>query len=190
MNDEKLRYALVLLSGGLDSASSVIFYKKLGYTVEGLFVDYGQAAEEKESYHADKIAKYLNIPLRKIKVSTQAPPQSGKINGRNGLLLMIALTEFRKEGGFIVMGTHAGTPYEDCSEVFVQSFQHIFDIYTAGMVQIGVPFLNLNKRGVWEYLTNNHFPIELAYSCELGLEQPCGQCLSCRDIEILYDTQK
>lgn len=45
----------------------------------------------------------------------------------------------------------------------------------------------MNKIEVWEYAKSKRVPINLTYSCELGLKQPCGKCPSCKDLIILYE---
>lgn len=44
--------ALVLLSGGIDSAACVAFYRRLGNDVAAVFVDYGQPVREQEERSA------------------------------------------------------------------------------------------------------------------------------------------
>ncbi len=39
---------------------------------------------------------------------------------------------------------------------------------------------------VWSYCKRLGVPVELTYSCEMGKDQPCGKCLSCKDLEKLY----
>ena len=57
---------LVLLSGGIDSAACAQFYKRQGYSVKTLFIDYGQQAALKEAEAALKISKHLALPLNKL----------------------------------------------------------------------------------------------------------------------------
>ena len=52
---------IVLLSGGIDSMACVEFYLKQGYSVEGLFFDYGQPALKAESVAANRIATHYGI---------------------------------------------------------------------------------------------------------------------------------
>jgi 7-cyano-7-deazaguanine synthase len=64
--------------------------------------------------------------------------------------------------------------------------QSSFDLYTDGCIRIGVPFIKWNKRMIWDYCKTKKIPLEITYSCELGQDQPCGQCLSCKDLEALH----
>jgi len=56
-------HAIVLLSGGIDSAACVAFYKQLGHDVSGLFIDYGQPVREQEERSAAAIAAHYKIPF-------------------------------------------------------------------------------------------------------------------------------
>jgi 7-cyano-7-deazaguanine synthase len=175
---------LVLLSGGIDSAACARYYQAGGYSVEALFIDYGQAARVMEFSAATKVARDMDLPLMKVEV-TGLPPLMGNIRGRNATLLCLALTHFQYPCGMISLGIHAGTPYEDCSPAFVRNIQAVFDIYSDGRIRLDSPFLMWSKAAVWEYGNKEGIPVHLTYSCETGSEPPCGNCSSCRDVEAL-----
>ena len=61
--------------------------------------------------------------------------------------------------------------------------QSIFDIYKNGLIKIDAPFLTFYKSQIYDYCIKEKVPLNLTYSCELGLKQPCGKCLSCKDLE-------
>ena len=176
----------VLLSGGIDSSACLAFYLEEGFSVNGVFVDYGQLAAHQEKESAENIAKHYRIKLEKIEWSGLRHKNAGLIQGRNAFLLMAALMEIPKEVGTLAIGIHSGTSYVDCAPVFVCKMQSIFDMYTNGSIQIGTPFLKWTKRDIWDFCKSRKVPVGLSYSCEKGLSQPCGKCLSCRDLEKLY----
>ena len=182
-NSGKVR---VLLSGGIDSSACVAFYLEQGFSVNGIFVDYGQIAAPREIEAARAIARHYNIPFSRLTWSGLHKKKAGFIRGRNAFLLIGALMELPEETGILALGIHAGTHYQDCSLPFVRKMQSIFDTYTQGKIQIGAPFLNWEKGDIWVYSKSQGVPMELTYSCERGQDQPCGLCLSCRDLEILY----
>lgn len=182
--------ALVLLSGGLDSAACAHFLIDKGFLVEALFIDYGQVSASREVVAAKKIAKFLSIPFKEFSVNTNIKKTSGEIKGRNAFLLFTALLEFPEKSGIIGIGIHDGTSYFDCSENFINQVQILFDDYTNGCVKIITPFVNWSKGEIWNYLNKSSFPVDVTYSCELGLPQPCGRCLSCEDLEELYASEK
>jgi 7-cyano-7-deazaguanine synthase len=183
----KKRNVIVLSSGGIDSTACIHFYLKRKYEVTSLFVDYGQLSKNKEAKSSLNIAKYFNIPYRKIKIKNYKSFSQGYIQGRNALLLTIALINSEFETGIIAIAIHSGTEYSDCSQYFVDHIQLLFDDYSKGTIKIGVPFINFYKYEIWKYCKKNNIPLNLTYSCELGLKQPCNKCSSCKDFLKLYE---
>lgn len=159
------------------------FYKETTTDVDGLFVDYGQKAAGREEDAASKIASYFNIQVSKIRLKGLSPSiyKSGFINGRNMALLIIGLMYSRAETGSIAIGIHSGTNYSDCTPEFQRLSQNIFDLYTGGRFSVGAPFMSWSKADIWKYCEINKLPLDMTYSCELGLDQPCGICNSCKD---------
>ena len=176
----------VLLSGGLDSTACIAFYLDQGFLVHSYFVDYGQVSAFREGKAAVDVAKHYGIHLEKLKWSGLSDKVSGFIQGRNAFLLIAALMELSEEVNILAIGIHSGTNYVDCTSSFIHRLQDIFDIYTQGKVHIGAPFLKWTKRDVWDFCFSKGVPVKITYSCEFGMEQPCGQCLSCRDLEELH----
>jgi Predicted PP-loop superfamily ATPase len=173
--------AIVLMSGGLDSMATADFLAKAGHHVTGLFVDYGQPSRARERVAARAVATSLDMPLRTCVVPGLRPPKPAEMPGRNGLLLHVALHVSTPFAGLIALGIHSGSGYSDCTPTFVEASQAVFDIYTAGTVSVTAPFVEMTKRDIWEYCKEEQLPIDLSYSCELGLDSPCGRCSSCDD---------
>ncbi len=181
---------LVLFSGGIDSAACAHFYKSLGYSVEALFIDYGQKAVTKEADAAFKIASQLILPIKRISLSGTRDKIHGEILGRNAFILFIALMEFQHNSGLIGIGLHSGTPYYDCTDNFVNRMQRLFECHTGGCIKIGTPFLTWTKVDIFNYFSHTGIPFHLTYSCERGEQQPCGVCLSCKDLERFHASKK
>ncbi|MBN2571868.1 MAG: 7-cyano-7-deazaguanine synthase [Ignavibacteriales bacterium] len=177
----------VLFSGGIDSTACLHYYLSHNYSVLGLFVDFGQKSAKKEFDAVKNISKYFKIEFNSIQFSEYPYETSGKINGRNLLLLSAALFYSKYTSGIIALGIHSGTSYPDCDQSFIDSVQHTFDIYMDGKVQIECPFINFEKKEIYKYCIDSNIPLELTYSCEMGAKQPCGQCLSCKDLIALYE---
>ncbi len=186
----KKNYVLILTSGGIDSTACICFYKKLKFNVEGIFFDYGQKSSKKEFNSLKKIAKHYRIKTTKIVVSNTYKYSDGVIPGRNAFLFFLALMNFKKPNGIIASGIHSGTNYYDCSQEFVNTLQTMIDGYTQGTIKLGTPFLKFNKRAIFEYCKMEKVPINLTYSCELGLKQPCGNCATCKDLKAIYDSKE
>lgn len=176
---------LILLSGGVDSAACVDFYIELGRPPCGLFIDYGQLAARNEGESAKAISHYYSIPLLYSKWKGHTTKTSGFINGRNSFLVAAALMERPASVYVIAIGVHTGTVYQDCSKHFLTKMQNIIDLYENGKVQLSAPFVDFTKSEIYSYCIERHIPIELTYSCESGGPTPCGECLSCKDREML-----
>ncbi len=176
---------LVLLSGGIDSSACLHFYKDSGRKTCAMFIDYEQSAVLNEDRAAKAIAAHYGVQLFTVQWRGVASKGTGRITARNAFFLIAALMECSDEIAIIATGVHAGTEYADCSEVFIERMQSIFDVYTEGAVQVGAPFADWSKGDIFAYATANRLPIDLTHSCEEGGTRPCGKCLSCLDREAL-----
>ncbi len=175
----------VLLSGGIDSTTLLCFHKGRHANVTGMFLDYGQAGASRELVAAQAVAAHYDIHLQSMQIRGVSRKQGGLIVGRNGFLLMSALIEFGTGCGSIAIGIHRGCDYMDCSKSFIEKSQDLFDLYTSGMIHISTPFLEWTKPQSWQYALKHRVPLNLTYSCELGKDQPCGECRTCQDLEEL-----
>jgi 7-cyano-7-deazaguanine synthase len=176
-----LRKAVVLLSGGIDSAACAHLLLSQGRQVTGIFIDHGQSAAHCESSAASYMASHLQIPLRRISVDSGELFGPGELVGRNAFLALTALFFSRSQSTLIAMGLHGGTPYYDCSGQFIDSLSRLIAEHTNGQTTFVAPFATWTKKDVFEYFKSAKLPIELTYSCEAGAAAPCGTCASCRD---------
>lgn len=156
-------HVCVLLSGGIDSLSCVGYYISRGYDVHALFIDYGQPNADEEEAAATAISKHYGIELRQVRV-TGPEVSAGYIPARNAVLLALALMSASVDTGLLAIGIHAGTPYIDCSPLFVRSMQRIIDLYTDGCLRIDAPFMSWTKSEICDYAQNQGIPIHLAFS--------------------------
>lgn len=175
---------LVLLSGGLDSAVCAHLLKSPNRQVEGLFVDYGQAALERERTSAQAVAAHLGIPLRMRAIQPAPARGTGELPGRNALLISLAVFELGTEGGLVAIGVHAGTRYFDCSEAFVDAMGRLVQEQTDGRTALSAPLVCWSKSDVFRVFREIGLAPSETYSCEAG-PTPCGVCLSCADRTVL-----
>lgn len=183
-------YVLVLTSGGIDSTACINFYKKINFSVEAFFVDYGQRARSKELNAIRRVTDHFQVKLFTIKVKSYKKFSSGEVVGRNAFLIFTGLLNFSRNSGIIAIGVHAKVPYYDSSTEFVRQVQGILEQYSQSAIKLGAPLMGLKKREIWDYCLAENVPINLTYSCELGRNQPCGECTSCLDLEELYASKK
>jgi 7-cyano-7-deazaguanine synthase len=176
---------VILLSGGIDSTACIRYYLKLNFKVSGLYIDYGQRSRNLERKSAIQVAEHYNITLDKVSFSSKNDCAPGEIRGRNAFFIMAALMVYPTFKGILSMGIHAGSPYYDCSQQFVRDITRLLDAYTNGEVRFDAPFINWNKRAIYDYCIKEAVPIQLTYSCQEGILPPCGRCESCKDREAL-----
>ncbi|MFT4432103.1 7-cyano-7-deazaguanine synthase [Caballeronia sp. 15715] len=171
----------VLLSGGIDSAACAHFVCTLGQDVDAVFLDYGQAAATAEHHAALRLAAHLDLPLRTFAVSGPQQFGAGELLGRNAFLIFSTLFLTGGQSSALALGLHAGTPYYDCSSVFVSSISKLVAEHTDGRISVVAPFIEWTKQEVYEYFLTARIPIGFTYSCEAGTEPVCGVCASCLD---------
>ena len=197
--------AIVLLSGGLDSATTLYLAKAKGYECFCLIFDYGQR-HKKEIESAKKIACKAGCAQEIIKIAMPWKGSSlldasglpaggvgkGKIPstyvpGRNIIFLSFALSYAEAIGAkAIFIGAHAQdySGYPDCRPEFYQAFSKVIATGTkAGVekrnISVETPLINLSK---WEIITTGErlgVPFKLTWSCYKGGKTPCGKCDSC-----------
>jgi 7-cyano-7-deazaguanine synthase len=170
---------LVLLSGGIDSSATLAVYRRRPLPVSALFVEYGQAAAEPELAAARRVAEHHAVDLRIVRCSGLGTFDAGYVRGRNAMLLHLALTAAPFDSGQIAIGIHAGTPYGDCSPLFVMQMQRAYDLYCDGRIQIVAPFIENDKQSIIAFCREAELPLGMTYSCERGCAPPCGACTSC-----------
>ncbi|MCE5187414.1 MAG: 7-cyano-7-deazaguanine synthase [Planctomycetaceae bacterium] len=180
----KAKEVSLLLSGGIDSTACLYYYVNHGFATRAVHINYGQLAATQELRAVKQITDHFDIALNVITLKGLKGEKKDYIIGRNAFLLMTALMEC-PESNMIAIGIHGGTSYSDCTVNFIEQIQRLFDLYTKGSVQVAAPFLAWTKKEIYDYCKTNRLPLEITYSCEYGKVQPCGLCLSCRDLEAL-----
>ena len=202
----KLKRAVVLLSGGLDSATALYLAKKKGYRITCLIFDYGQrhkkeinaakriALEAKVAYCVAKIkfpwggSSLLGkkkIPLYK-KPSEKSIP-STYVPARNIIFLSFALSFAEAiKAKAIFIGAHSRdySGYPDCRHKFLNAFKKAADLGTfagrnKGGIKIISPLINKDKASIIRLGVKLKVPYKYTWSCYQGGRYPCGKCDSC-----------
>lgn len=178
---------LVLLSGGIDSAALVHYYRSQNTPVFGLHVQYGQPVAEREAQAAKAIAAHYGIELRIAQIKPPLARRGDEYFCRNAILVLIACANLSPGVNRVTLGIHSGTIYYDCSQGFMADMQRLLDGYFSGTVTVEAPFLRWSKLEVYQYCMSHGVPVDLTYSCERNNDKPCGQCPSCYDRRRLYE---
>lgn len=207
MSIKKKKKAVVLLSGGLDSATTLYDAKNKGYQCQCLLFDYGQR-HKKELQQARKIAVKAQCPYHVVKISM--PWQGSSLldkemklpTGRAGILKEIPSTyvpsrniiflsfaaSFAEAVGAVAVFIGANavdySGYPDCRPEFYHAYQKALDLGTKTGVEnrkirIYTPLIHKTKAQIIRLGKTLGVPYELTWSCYAGGKRSCGQCDSC-----------
>jgi 7-cyano-7-deazaguanine synthase len=201
--------AVVLLSGGLDSATTAAIAIAEGYQVIALSFRYGQR-HEKELTAAKKIAEALGIKEHFISEIDLAQwggssltdqsmtiPQEGLqsdtipstyVPGRNTVFIAIALSLAEaKNAQAIYLGINAVdySGYPDCRPEYLATYQQLANLSSKAGVegnapQLVAPLVQDSKVDIVRRALELNVPIADTWSCYQGAVIPCGLCDSCR----------
>ena len=199
MKNKKLLHAVVLLSGGLDSATVLYLAKARGYICKCLIFDYGQI-HKKEIRQAEGIAKAAGCAYKILKIDfpwkgsalldqkIKIPEKIGRgipatyVPSRNIIFLSFAASFAETIGAqAIFIGAHAQdySGYPDCRPKFIAAFSKMINVGTYGGFKILAPLLNKNKSQIILTGQKLKVPFALTWSCYRGEKTPCEKCDSC-----------
>jgi 7-cyano-7-deazaguanine synthase len=201
--------AVVLLSGGLDSATSAAIAIANGYDLAAISFRYGQR-HERELVAAKQIAEVFNIQTHVV-VDVNLSQWGGSaltdealeiptggvesdiipityVPGRNTVFLAIALSFAEARGAeAIYLGINAVdySGYPDCRPDYLAAVQHLATLSSkAGLEgkapKLIAPLVMDSKVDIVRRALELKVPIHLTWSCYQGGDEPCGLCDSCR----------
>lgn len=202
--------AVVLLSGGLDSATTLAIARSRGYECYALSVDYGQR-HESELAAAATTARFLDtrehktmkVDLGEIGGSALtdefiAVPTEGTKAGipvtyvpaRNTIMLSLALAwaeVIKSRDIFIGVNVVDYSGYPDCRPEYIAAFEKMANLATKAAIEgarlrIHAPVINLSKAEIILLGISLGVDYSLTVSCYQADDTglACGVCDSCR----------
>ena len=201
--------AVVLLSGGLDSATVLADLAAQGHACHTLAVDYGQR-HRAELLAAERVSrslgacshKVISVDLRAIGGSALTddamaiPTELDEgipvtyVPARNTLMLSLALGHAEVlDARYIGIGVNAVdySGYPDCRPEFIEAFSRLAQLATkAGVegqpVAIETPLINLTKAEIIQRGIALGVDYATTVSCYQATDEglACGKCDSCR----------
>lgn len=202
--------AVVLLSGGLDSATTLAIARAAGFACHCLSVDYGQR-HGAELAAASRVAAALGAREHRIMHLDMAQlggsaltdrsidvPTTGLATGipvtyvpaRNTIMLSLALAWAEVLGsGDIFVGVNAVdySGYPDCRPEYIRAFEAMANLATKAAVEgrhlaVHAPLIDLSKADIIRRGVELGVDYSLTISCYQADEQgrACGACDSCR----------
>lgn len=195
--------AVVLVSGGMDSATLIRWMQNHGYDVHGLSINYGQR-HKVELHAAGNVCQHLDVPWRVADLTVlrqfiargaltgdaEVPEghyedESMKqtvVPNRNMILLSIAAgyaiqIEARSLGYAAHAGDHA--IYPDCRVEFADAMEEALKLCDFEPVKLLRPFVMWTKSDIAKYGARHKVPYEMTWSCYKGGTKHCGKCGTC-----------
>jgi 7-cyano-7-deazaguanine synthase len=200
--------AVVLLSGGLDSATALAIAREQGYECYALSMEYGQR-HAAELQAARRIAESLGVKEHQVMPialdrfggsaltdqEIDVPEQGGEgipvtyVPARNTVFLSLALGWAEVLGArdiFIGVNAVDYSGYPDCRPEFIETFENLVNLATkAGVegerIHIHAPLIQLTKAEIIRKGTDLGLDYGLTVSCYQADDQgrACGRCDSC-----------
>lgn len=199
--------AVVLLSGGLDSATVLAMATSQGFRCYALSVDYGQR-HRSELIAAEQVARANSAELKTIKLNLRAfggsaltddidvPEEEGEgipvtyVPARNTIMLSLALAWAEVLGAddiFIGVNAVDYSGYPDCRPEFINAYEEMANLATKASVvghrlTIHTPLIDLSKADIICQGIAHGVDYGLTVSCYQADEagRACRVCDSCR----------
>jgi 7-cyano-7-deazaguanine synthase len=203
------RPAIILLSGGLDSATVLAIAREAGYACHALSLDYGQR-HNAELAAAARVARSLGAIEHRVvrlglgdfggsaltddSIAVPENPTEGipvtYVPARNTVMLALALAWAEVLGArdiFIGVNAVDYSGYPDCRPEFIAAFEHMANLAT----RAGVEGEKLRIHAPLQYLSKAHI-IQRGIALGVGYAQTvscyqadpdggaCGVCDACR----------
>lgn len=199
-----MKSAVVLLSGGLDSAVLLADLLSAGLSVKALSIHYGQR-HQKELQAATNLAKFyeveheiLEIPqLRKLLSGSaltsddvsvphghyaEESMKQTVVPNRNMIFLALAgaMAVSQKLDG-VAYAAHAGdhSIYPDCRPEFIASMAQSLGLCDWRSIELLTPFSGKNKSEIVKRGMELIVPFDKTWSCYEGGRFHCGKCGTC-----------
>ena len=204
-----MTHAVVLLSGGLDSATALAVARERGHACHALSLDYGQR-HHAELAAAAAVARHLGAREHRVmrldmgpfagsaltdaSVAVPEGPSEGipvtYVPARNTIMLSLALGWAEVlDADAIYIGVNAldYSGYPDCRPDFIAAYQRLADVATKRAVEgrpihIQAPLIDLSKAEIIRLGQRLGVDYALTVSCYQAdaAGRACGRCDSCR----------
>ena len=203
-----MKKAVILLSGGMDSATVLAIAKQQGYACYALSFRYGQrhtaelqaAIEQAQLLQAVRheiidldLSRFGGSALTDTTIDVPTQPSSGipvtYVPARNMIFLSYAMGYAEVLGAshvYIGVNSVDYSGYPDCRPEFIERFQAMADFATTATavkgkkITIETPLQHLDKKGIVQLGVKLGAPLQFTHSCYKGGEKACGVCDSCK----------
>jgi len=198
--------AIVLFSGGLDSAVALYWAQAQGLTVIPVEFEYYQRPERERRACRDLrmrvgITDQIIIPVPFLREAADVPAQElnnpalarapqGYIPLRNLIFYSLAAYHAEILGARYIIGGHNSTDCEsfpDAGPAFWEQLNRLLKLaiwsHSEIQTEIVLPLIDMGKPEVIRLGARLGVPFDLTWSCYFDAEYPCGTCESCVERE-------
>jgi 7-cyano-7-deazaguanine synthase len=188
---------VTLVSGGVDSTLMALLAKNEGLAQHPLFIDYGQRSAAIEWRTCRRVLHMFGIERpKRMKLSgfgelvpSGLTRQGLRLNedaflpGRNLLFVLAGaayaygLNAWAVSIGLLSDESHI---FPDQTEIFLARAAELIELALGRRVSLIAPLMHMTKAAVLEVARARG--IHGTYSCHSGRNDPCGRCVSCREI--------
>lgn len=205
--------ALVLLSGGLDSATCLYWARQHYGEVYAITFDYrGRLEKEKQATgllaKAARVSKFTQIDLPFLKemsefeVAERQDPLSDSrwssyIPARNMIFYSIAAFHAEALGINAIVGGHNAHDSAFFKDSSLDFFDHLNNLLERGCLscdgktyKIILPLVEMTRQQIIRLAMQLGVPIDLTWSCHEDDEVPCGRCYACKQRAEAFEALK
>jgi 7-cyano-7-deazaguanine synthase len=190
--------AIVLLSGGLDSAVALYWARSKGFLVETLTMNYFLRGR-RETETARELARFNHVKHREINLDflkeiedleigsnpSLSRAESSYIPSRNIIFYGIASSFAEVSNSRFIVGGHNKDDIKNFPDSSLKFFRLFNSATKTGLLsgartgRVIVPLAELSKAEVIKLGSKLGVPFELTWSCYKSSRKPCGKCHSC-----------
>jgi 7-cyano-7-deazaguanine synthase len=172
-----LTRALVLLSGGIDSAVA-LWWARDRYAVTALSFD-GARRPRGEVRACRAIARRARVPYVRVDLPFLEPQADGYVPGRNLVYHSAAISIAERRGAKAVVAGHNRSDAKWFADARPGFFRRLLTL--ADGVKIVRPFAAMTDAQVVRLGAKLGAPLDLTWSCYRDGAAPCRRCPACRD---------
>lgn len=204
-----MKPAVILLSGGLDSTTTLAIAKDMGFRPRALTIVYGQR-NRVELLAADRVVKHFDIAEHKIltldlrlfggssltddiavkphEEQEQQTIPNTYVPARNTIMLSLALAYAEVSGAddiFFGANIHDYSGYPDCRPTYIEAYEKMANLAVKSAtlghrIKIHAPLVNLTKAQIIKRGLDLGVRYELTHSCYDPIaDLACGKCSAC-----------
>jgi len=168
--------------------------EKEGHEIFPLFIDYGQLSVEKEFVSYNIVCESLGLKAEKLDISgfgkkitsgitdASIDPIEAFLPNRNLLFLILASSYAYQNDIFNVsIGLIKPPIFPDQTVDFLKLAEKCIKEALSVDMNVIAPLIELDKTDIYKLAIDEKMPIDQTYFCHTGSEEPCGECLACKE---------